>query len=133
MPAVPKCPTGRTLLEDRMARKADKASSLAACYKAVDERDGKVCRVTGVLLTAGAADPRKRLTRHHMQERSVAPGLRHETANVVTVSAFVHDQATAHKIHLSGDANLRSPHTGKLNGVKLERATAAGWRVERMC
>jgi hypothetical protein len=116
-----------------MARKADKASALAVCYKAVDERDGKVCRVTGVLLTAGAADPRKRLTRHHMQERSVAPGLRHETANVVTVSAWTHDQLTAHKIHLSGDANLRSPHTGKLNGVKLERATAAGWRVERMC
>jgi hypothetical protein len=102
-----------------------------ACYAAVDARDGRVCRVSGLHLSPTSSEPRKRLERHHLQPRSVAPGERANPANVITLSAFVHAMVTAHRLHLEGDANLRDAE-GRLCGVLLSQMTEDGWRPVRM-
>lgn len=118
-----------TRTEYRDQRKAEKLSEQQACYRAVDLRDGSVCRVTGAYLTAGATNPHHRREHHHMLPRS--RGGSHEMANLITIAASVHEQIHAGKIHLSGDANLRDSQ-GRLCGVTLERMTEGGWRKERM-
>ncbi len=110
-------------------RAAEKQREQDQCYQAVDIRDSSVCRVTGEYLTLGHADPHKRKERHHMIRRS--RGGLHETANVVTVSAFIHAQDHAGKIRLSGDANLKDQQ-GNFCGVKYERMVDGGWQTVRM-
>ena len=110
-------------------RGKEQAEEIDRCYEAVDLRDRSVCRVTGEFLTLGHSDPHKRKERHHMIRRS--RGGLHQTANVLTVSAFIHAQDHAGKIRLSGDANLKDL-LGNFCGVKLERITEGGWRTERM-
>lgn len=113
--------------KDRRRRARDREHE--QCYADVDKRDQKVCRVTGVQLWAGAADPKKRLERHHM----VKPKRFNDTPDkVLTVSRWIHDQLTANKLHVEGDANLRDLD-GKLCGVKVERPTDAGWEVVKWC
>jgi hypothetical protein len=104
--------------------KAEQQAEIDRCYQAVDLRDKSVCRVTGEFLTSGASDPHKRKERHHMIRRS--RGGLHQTANVITVSAFIHAQDHAGKVRLSGDANLRDG-LGQFCGVKYERITDGGW------
>ena len=45
--------------------------------------------------------------------------------------SVIHQLIHAGKLHLSGDANLKDQE-GKFCGVKLERMTDGGWKVERM-
>ena len=52
-------------------------------------------------------------------------------ANVITISGFIHQLIHAGKLHLSGDANLKDQE-GRFCGVKCERMTDSGWKVERM-
>jgi 5-methylcytosine-specific restriction endonuclease McrA len=118
-----------TRVESKEKRDRERQAEIDACYAAVDQRDGHICRVTGVFLTAGASDPHKRKERHHMVRRS--RGGENETANVITVSAAIHQLDHAGKIHLSGDADLRDAQ-GQLCGVKLERMTESGWETVRM-
>jgi hypothetical protein len=128
--ACPKIP-GLTRMEEREARKAQAEADLRACYAKVDRRDHKVCRVSGVTLTAGDSNPRKRLERHHMVERSLDKTKINDPANVITVSAWVHDQLTAHRLHLEGDADARD-ESGKLCGVLLSANGETGWQPMRM-
>jgi len=113
--------------KDRRAK--EQQDEIDACYQAVDLRDKSVCRVTGEYLTAGHSDPHKRKERHHLIRRS--RGGLHQTANVITVSAFIHAQDHAGKIRLSGDANLRDAQ-GLFCGVKYERIADGGWQTVRM-
>ena len=109
--------------------KAEQQAEIDRCYQAVDIRDQSVCRVTGEFLTAGASDPHKRKERHHMIRRS--RGGLHQTANVITVSAFIHSQDHAGKVRLTGDANLKDA-MGNFCGVLYERITDGGWVVVRV-
>ena len=129
--AVPKLRTGKTLREERQERKAEAERELQRCYAEVDARDQKRCRVSGIKLTAGAADPRQRLERHHMLPCSTNPAERANPANVITISAFVHQAVTAHKLHLEGDANLRD-ETGTPRGVLLSHQSEIGWQPVRL-
>jgi len=115
--------------EYRDRRKADKVAEQQTCYQQIDARDRSVCRVTGVYLVLGHADPHKRKERHHMDPRSL--GGSHDTANVITISGFLHALIHAGKIHLSGDANLRD-QDGKFCGVAYDRMTEGGWKTERL-
>lgn len=115
--------------EAKDRRDAEREAEIDACYKAVDLRDKSVCRVTGEFLTAGHSDPHKRKERHHLIRRS--RGGLHQTANVLTVSAFIHTQDHAGKIRLSGDANLKDA-LGDFCGVRYERITESGWETVRM-
>lgn len=120
----------RTEYKDR--RKAEKLAEEQSIAQQVDERDGHICRVTGVYLTAGASDPHKRKEQHHMVLRSRGDrDLTETTRNRITISAFVHQLIHAGKLHLSGDADLRDANQ-TLCGVLLERMTENGWRAERM-
>lgn len=117
-------------METRVERKErldrERQAEIDACYAAVDARDKSICRVTGVHLTSGASDPHKRKERHHMVRRS--RGGENETANVITISAAIHQLDHAGKIHLSGDADLKDAQ-GKFCGVTLEQMTESGWKV----
>lgn len=115
--------------EEKARKDREHQGEIDNCYKAVDLRDFSVCRVTGEFLTLGASDPKKRKERHHMIRRS--RGGLHETKNVLTVSAFIHQQDHAGKIRLSGDANLKDAD-GMFCGVKYERITESGWETVRM-
>lgn len=110
-------------------RQADKLAAERSCYEKVDDRDESVCRVTGVFLTPGATDPKKRRVHHHMVPRS--RGGEHQTVNVITISDYMHTLIHAGKAHLSGDADLRDPD-GRFCGVQYDVMTDAGWKTERM-
>ena len=121
-----------TRTEYRDRRKATQVAEEKSLAQQVDERDGCVCRVSGVFLTAGASSPHKRKEQHHMILRAHADRVVTETtANRITISAAVHQLIHAGKLHLSGDANLKNPD-GAFCGVLLEVQTAAGWRPMRM-
>jgi hypothetical protein len=128
--ACPKVPR-LTRMEEKQARRADAETELRKCYASVDKRDHRVCRVSGLMLTAGAPDPRKRLERHHMVERSIDKTKIADPSNVITVSGFVHAQLTAHRLHLEGDANAKDEN-GKLCGVLLSANGETGWQPVRM-
>lgn len=118
-----------TRAEEKLRKGREREAEIDRCYQSVDLRDRSVCRVTGEFLTAGASDPRKRKEHHHMVRRS--RGGLHESANVLTVSAYIHQLDHAGKIRLSGDANLKDGD-GMFCGVKYERITESGWKTERM-
>jgi hypothetical protein len=118
-----------TRAEYKDRRDREHQEEIDSCYHAVDLRDHSVCRVTGEFLIAGHADPKKRKERHHMIRRS--RGGSHETWNVLTVSAYIHQLDHAGKIRLSGNANLID-RDGMFCGVKYEVITDSGWKVERM-
>lgn len=118
-----------TRVESKDRRKAEKLKAQTDCYKAVDLRDKRICRVTGVHLSPGASDPHARLEHHHLLPRS--RGGLHEMANVISISAAVHQLIHAGKVHLSGDANL-TDNDGRFVGVKYERMTDSGWQTVRM-
>ena len=116
----------QTAMEARLERKAEKRSAHDQCYFDVDARDGRICRVTGKFLYPGHSDPKQCLERHHMKK----PRSSYDTPeHVITIRKFIHDQVTANKLHLSGDANLRG-QDGKFCGVELSRMTEYGWSLE---
>lgn len=119
----------KTRVEERDERAKAKQDEIDRCYQAVDLRDKSICRVTGEYLTLGASDPKKRKERHHMIRRS--RGGLHETSNVITISAAIHQLDHAGKIRLSGDANLKDG-LGHFCGVKYEVITENGWQTVGM-
>lgn len=127
--AVPKLgKSGLTRMEAREQRKRQAAKAWDACCEAVDKRDRRVCRVSGLQLEAWHPNPRKQLARHHMRPKSTAPGEKYNPANVITVSQWVHDQIHKKaKLHLEGDANLTNAE-GKFCGVTISQNTEFGWR-----
>lgn len=58
--------------------------------KLVDERDKRVCQVTGASLKAGAVDPWCALERHHLELRIKNKSRRFTHVNVWTVARAVH-------------------------------------------
>lgn len=100
------------------------------CYLAVDRRDGPRCRVCKAHV--GGLGTLKARHHHHLIYRS--KGGAHEQQSVLSLCVACHD--AIHRLavlRLTGDANLRSPHTGALCGVKIERVTESGWCVTGMC
>lgn len=83
-------PKGTPKALERHRKGSARDAALEKCYAAVDARDGKRCQVTGVSLTAGAVDEKRRLERNHLKPRSTAPESRDDSDNVISVSAFVH-------------------------------------------
>lgn len=118
-----------TRAEYKERRDKEQQAEIDSCYQAVDLRDLSVCRVTGEFLTPGATDPKKRREHHHLIRRS--RGGLHETKNVLTISAYIHQLDHAGKVRLSGDANLKDAD-GRFCGVKYEVITESGWKTVRM-
>lgn len=118
-----------TRAEYKERRDKEQQAEIDSCYQSVDLRDKSVCRVTGEFLTPGHPDPKKRREHHHLIRRS--RGGLHETKNVLTISAYIHQLDHAGKVRLSGDANLKDAD-GKFCGVKYEVITESGWQTVRM-
>lgn len=121
--AVPK-PAPRVM--EKAKRLAQNKSAERECYQQVDRRDERQCRVCK--RRVGGVSMVDALHHHHLTPRS--RGGEHTTANVITLCASCHVKEHAAEMRLTGNADLRNS-LGKLNGVLLERATAAGWRIER--
>lgn len=122
------CPKPTRQWLNKATKKADEARQMKACFAAVTTRDGHACRVCkrrvgGMgLLEAGH--------HHHLAYRS--RGGTHTTENVVLLCVQCHSAVHDAEIRLTGDADLRSPHTGALVGVVLERYSEGGWKKERV-
>lgn len=121
--AIPK-PAPRWKTKAKQA--AENTRAIKACYAEVDKRDSYCCRVChrrvggiGMLYAAH---------HHHLVYRSA--GGTHESRNVITLCVACHQAVHDADIRLSGNADERNS-IGVLSGVLLERATDAGWKVER--
>jgi hypothetical protein len=130
---VPKFPPGaRTRMEARTDKKTAAERRELELHNAVDARDGKICRVSGLELKPFHDNPRRRLNRHHMKPRSTAPAEKYDPANVITISDWISDQIhNRRKLHLEGDANLRDAE-GKFCGVLLSQDSELGWQPVRL-
>jgi len=117
-------------VKEKLRKRAEEAQSMRQCYRIVDERDGKRCRVCRRPGYPNGTTLLDRLHHHHMVYRS--RGGQHEPDSVILLCAICH--AAIHiegTLRVSGDANARDTATGKLAGVKVERYTDAGWIVEK--
>ena len=123
--AVPKpAPRWRTKQQARAAE----AKQMKEAFRQVEARDGRACRVCKRRLQSiGVVDG---WHHHHLQYRS--RGGEHTTDNLVLLCPKCHTAVHDAEIRLSGDADLRSKHTGALCGVVLEQYSEAGWRKERV-
>lgn len=105
------------------------------CYRHVNERDKRICRVCQAQTSAQGGLLHGTI-HHHLIYRSgisVQAG-RHATWNVLTICPDCNDAIhTKGTLKLEGDADLRDKATGKLCGVKVERPGESGWRVEKWC
>ena len=100
------------------ARRAQERRAQAGCYKDVDLRDRRACRLCGAF-AAGHHH-------HHLRYRSL--GGRHTPANVLLLCARCHRDVHAARVRLSGDADARDD-AGRLAGVTVERPGPDGWHV----
>lgn len=113
----------------RTQRIAKAEANKRKVHQAVDARDHYTCRVCGRYCSPLAVGLLQRSHRHHLVYRSA--GGKDTTENLCTLCAHCHDDEHHKRIRLSGNADLRDKKTGKLAGVKVERATESGWRVEK--
>jgi 5-methylcytosine-specific restriction endonuclease McrA len=114
---------------ERQKRRTAEAATLRECYQQVDRRDEGRCRVCGRRCSPTAVAMLDRAERHHLVYRS--KGGTHEPANVVTLCKFCHSAVHGGTMRLEGDANAKDAVTGRLAGVRVERQTDTGWRVEK--
>lgn len=77
------------VMEKRIRAKVEDAEWRRVC-QVVDQRDKRICQITGQPLLAGAVDPWSALERHHIVPRSRDKSRRFNAHNVITVSRAVH-------------------------------------------
>ena len=123
-------PKGRTRYAEKKAKKAASEANWREVCRKVDERDERCCRVCGRPTNTQAINLLERGERHHINDR------RDTTDNLMTLCHPCHQgdggrHGLKAGMRLSGDADQRDPVTGRLNGVKVERITEAGWEVEK--
>lgn len=114
-------PKGAPRALERHRKGVAKDAALESCYADVDKRDGKRCQVTGVSLTAGAVDEKRRLERNHLKPRSTAPESRADADNVLTVSAFVHALMQASALIAVDAKGRKTMRVSKIAGFQWNR------------
>jgi 5-methylcytosine-specific restriction endonuclease McrA len=124
-------PKGTPRFDRKKQRKADQALHERLVYQAVDARDHHTCRVCGRYCSPMAVGLLERSHRHHLEYRS--KGGADSTSNLITLCASCHADVHAGRMRLTGDADVKDQATGRLAGVKVERAGESGWRVEKHC
>lgn len=95
-------PKPEPLALHRAKRKAARASALDEAYRAVDLRDGGVCRATGRTTRSGDPDARVRREHHHLAGRHVRPDWRHDTKRIVTLCAEAHQLVESYALLIEG-------------------------------
>jgi hypothetical protein len=89
--------------EKQAIRREDRAAE-AACYRAVDRRDGYACRLCGKRGRPESPSLLDRLHHHHNVLRS--KGGAHDTRTVFLVCAGCHDLLHKHRLRVTGDADV---------------------------
>lgn len=102
-------------------KRIENAEWRAVCEQ-VDRRDKRRCRLTGVVLSAGAVDPAQRLERHHLELRSRNKERRWTATNVLTISALVHQAIHAGLLRLLDKAGRLCLDERKLDHVAWSTA-----------
>lgn len=97
----------------------------------VDERDKKVCQVTGTLLTGGAVDPWLALERHHLEFRSRNRSRRFNDRNIWTVSRAVHQLIHAGALRVLDKRGRPAADVREIDHVAWNRTLVA--RGEEPC
>jgi 5-methylcytosine-specific restriction endonuclease McrA len=120
--AIPKPPPR---WKDKAKKRTAENKAERECYAQVDRRDEHACRVCHK--PVGGFGMLESVHHHHLQYRS--RGGESETKNVLSLCVRCHAAVHNGEIRLTGDADYRN-QMGNLAGVKLERATDAGWRPE---
>ena len=119
---------GLTRRDEQRARANAEKAAERECYRRVDIRDGRRCRVCGCHVVPGSVDGRQRAEHHHLVLRS--RGGDHSTANVCTLCARCHDEIHVRaRMRLVGDADLREASTRRLAGIAVWRLREHGWEV----
>lgn len=113
----------RVLLEKAQKNAEDR--EWARVKQRVDERDKRVCQVTGRYLTAGAVDPWMRLERHHLEYRSKNKGRRFTHVNVWTVAAAVHQLVHAGALRILNKAGRPAKDVREIDHVAWNLAVVA--------
>ena len=122
---------GRTRRDEQRARSNAEKAAERECYRLVDLRDGRRCRVCGAAVVPGAVDGRQRAEHHHLTKRS--QGGAHTPENVCTLCARCHDEIHVRALlKLSGDADAKD-EAGRYAGIKVERLREHGWDVTGWC
>lgn len=88
----------RALVRDARTR-AEAAEWRRVCAL-VDKRDHHFCQVSGVLLSPNHPNPKRALSRHHLEYRSASKGRRYTVTNVWTLSREAHDLAHASALRI---------------------------------
>lgn len=91
-------PKGRPRVLVEHAKDVAADAAMLKAYKKVDDRDDKVCRVTGKTLVANHGNLKLALARHHLDEQSTAKDRKHDPDNILTVSEYVHKFMQAHAL-----------------------------------
>ena len=83
-------PKGRPRVLDSVEKDREDARAWDRCKALVDERDKRICQVTGVSLAAGHVDGWRALERNHLDPRSLNKRQRFNADVVLTMSRAVH-------------------------------------------
>jgi hypothetical protein len=129
MPAVPKLGVGgRTIREERGARRLADDQHWREVCQTVDRRDGYECRVCERRCSTTALNLLHRAERDHLVHRSL--GGPDESWNLATLCKECHEDKHIHgTLRLSGNADERN-EMGQLAGIRVERLGENGWRFE---
>lgn len=123
-------PKGPSRFSAKQQKRAEEAKQVRECYRLVDLRDRRICRVCGKPSRLDAVGLLERGHRHHLHYRS--RGGVDASENVVTLCAGCHDQIhTQATLRLEGDADQRDPLTNRLNGIAVYRVLESGWSITK--
>lgn len=128
--AVPKLRDGKTWRDARAEKRTTLEREWRVVCRLVDARDGGRCRVCRKRCSPTATELERRAERHHIVPLSL--GGDSTSTNLVTLCWTCHQRGRHGldpTLQITGNADIRSKHTGDLCGVRVERLTEAGWRV----
>lgn len=108
------------VLLERAQQKAEEREWRRTC-QIVDERDKRVCQVTGRPVSAWAVDPWMRLERHHLEYRSKNKARRWTAYNVWTVCAAVHQLIHGGALRLYNKAGKPATDVREIDHVAWNR------------
>lgn len=118
-------PKNRPAVLERHAKRVKADRELDQAYAVVDARDGKVCQVRGAHLSAGHANPWKRLERHHLDSRSTNPKRRADPDCILTVSGAVHDMFESASLFAVDSKGRETRNVSKIAGYRWNRRMVA--------
>lgn len=108
-------PKGKPRILESVEKEREDTAAWDRCVDAVDQRDGRVCQVSGKFLAAGAVDPWLALERNHIVPRSLSKGTRYNPDVVLTMSRAVHQLWHAGAFWLKDKAGKKARRVSQID------------------